>query len=114
MLLIHGDQKRWAEVDDATMKSVLDEYFALDDALTAAGAFVDSAPLAPPGATKTVAPDGAVTDGPFAETSEQLGGYYVIDVADEAAAVGWAKQVPGLRRGLDHVEVRAIVEVERT
>jgi hypothetical protein len=86
MLLIHGDQKRWADVDEPTMRTVIDEYFALDDALAAAGAFVDSAPLAPPAATKTV---------------------------DESAAVDWAKQVPGLRRGLDHVEVRAIVEVER-
>jgi hypothetical protein len=113
MLLIYGDQKRWGDVDEATMATVIEEYFAFDDALDAVGALVDSAPLEPASRTRTVAPGGVVTDGPFAETAELLGGYYLVDVADEATAIEWAAKLPGVVRGMDHVEVRAIVELAR-
>jgi hypothetical protein len=50
-----------------------------------------------------------VTDGPFAETREQLGGYYLIDAQDLDAAIGIAVRIPGARRGT--VEVRPVIEI---
>jgi hypothetical protein len=113
MLLIHGDEKVLADLDDAAMRQHLDEYWAYDDAPAAVGAFVDSASLAGAAEARIVGPGGVVSDGPFAETSEVLGGYYIIDVADEAAAVEWAHKVPGVVRGFGRVEVRAIQDMQR-
>jgi hypothetical protein len=113
MLLIYGEEKALAELDEAQMKEHIDEYWAYDDALEAIGALVDGAPLVPAATATIVSPGGAVTDGPFAETSEVLGGYYLIDVADQAAAVEWAHKVPGVVRGFNRVEVRAIQEIPR-
>jgi len=50
-----------------------------------------------------------VCDGPFAETKEQLGGYYLIDVADENAALSWAAKCPGAGHGI--IEVRPLWEM---
>ena len=63
-------------------------------------------------ATSVRAPDGKpiVTDGPFAETKEQLGGYYVIEAADLDEALGWAAQIPEAQIG--GVEVRPIMDFE--
>ena len=73
------------------------------------GAYVASNRLAPTSAASTVrVRDGeeVVTDGPFAETKEQLGGYYLIDVADLDAALAWAARCPGASHGV--VEVRPV------
>jgi hypothetical protein len=114
MLLIYGDEKALAELDETAMKEHTDEYWDYDEALSAIGALVDSAPLQPVATTTTVSPGGVVTDGPFAETAEVLGGYYLIDVADQATAVEWAHKVPGVVRGFNRVEVRAILEIPRS
>jgi hypothetical protein len=113
MLLIYGDEKALADLDEAAMKEHTDEYWAYDDELAAIGALVDSAPLHPTATATTVAPGGVVTDGPFAETSEVLGGYYLIEVPDQAAAVDWAHKLPGVVRGFNRVEVREIMEMTR-
>ena len=64
-------------------------------ALKAAGVFVDGAGLDPIATAKTVhLDDGMVQDGPFADTHEQLGGYFLIDVPDMATAVTWAARAP--------------------
>jgi hypothetical protein len=50
------------------------------------------------------------TDGPYAETKEQLGGYYVVEAADLDEAIGWAAKIPGAKEGA--IEVRPIMEFE--
>jgi hypothetical protein len=113
MLLIYGDEKAMADLDEAAMKEHIDEYWAYDNELAAIGALIDGAPLHPTATATTVAPGAVVTDGPFAETSEVLGGSYLVDVPDQATAVEWAHKVPGVVRGFNRVEVRAIQEMTR-
>jgi hypothetical protein len=82
---------------------------AYTEAMRQAGAFVANHGLQPTSAATTVrAPGGkaSVLNGPFAETKEQLGGYYLIDVADLDAALTWAKRCPGAAYGA--VEVRPV------
>jgi hypothetical protein len=114
MLLIYGAEDALAGLDDVAMKEHIDEYWAYDDALEAAGALIGGEPLEPSSTARTVAVDGVVTDGPFAETAEVLGGYYLIDVEDEAAAIRWAHRLPGVVRGYNRVEVRAIMPMTRS
>ena len=81
------------------------------NALMEAGCFIDAAALHPAATGKIVRVDGGnpvTTDGPYAETKEQLGGYYVIDCETEEEAVQWAARVPSAVRG-DPVEVRPVV-----
>lgn len=113
MLLIYGPDDAVAHLDEVALKEHIDEYWAYDDALAEVGALIDSAPLHAPATAKTVAPGGVVTDGPFAETAEVLGGYYLIEVADQDAAVAWAHKLPGVARGFNRVEVREIEELTR-
>ena len=63
--------------------------------------------LQPVATARTLAKDGSLHDGPFAETKEQLGGYYLIDVGDMDAAVAWARKIPLLEGG--KVEIRPIM-----
>lgn len=80
--------------------------------LDAAGQFLGASPLQPVAtATSVRIREGRrlVTDGPFAETREQLGGYFLIDVPDLDAALSVAARIPGAKRGV--VEVRPIIEL---
>jgi hypothetical protein len=90
-----GDEGLMAEID-----SVVKE-------ITESGELVDGEGLADPSHTKTVAPvDGvpAITDGPFAEAKEQVGGFYTVDVPTIEDAVEWARKIPMLPG--DKIEVR--------
>lgn len=92
-----------------------DEYTRFTDDIRASGHYVDCNRLQPPGAATTVrVRDGKVstTDGPFAETKEQLGGYYMIDARDLNEAIQVAARIPGARTGC--VEVRPVADDERT
>jgi hypothetical protein len=55
--------------------------------------------------------DALITDGPFAETREQLGGYYLLNVADLDEAIAWAKKCPGARTG--KIELRPVMEFDQ-
>ena len=113
LLTIYGDESRYADVTPEEMQQLVGEYFALDDAARAAGVYVDSNGLYPTEAATTVrVRDGEqfLTDGPFAETKEQLGGYYLLDCADMDEALEWAARIPGARTG--SVEVRAVMDYE--
>ena len=81
--------------------------------LKANGQYVSASPLQPVTTARSVrVREGKrlVTDGPFAETREQLGGYYLIDVDDLDAAIRVAGQIPGARKGT--VEIRPVMELE--
>ncbi len=109
--LIYGNAAKWAAIDPEESGTIMGEYFAYTQALAEAGALVAGDPLHGVDTAKTVSAGGAVTDGPFADLTEHLGGYYIIEVATLDEALGWAAKLPGVDRGLDRVEVREVVDV---
>jgi hypothetical protein len=109
MLLIYGDERAGESASREQMNEIINAYMAYSQALSDAKVVVASNRLRPTSAATTVRiADGRtkVLDGPFAETKEQLGGYYLIDVPDLDAALSWASRCPGARYGT--VEVRPI------
>ena len=110
LLLIYDDEKTWEKMPEAERNSVYAEYGAFTTALQEAGALVGANQLQPIGTATTVSIRGdeqLVTDGPFAETKEQLGGYYLISVETVDEALEWAARIPSARYG--KIEVRPIV-----
>jgi len=108
MLLIYGDERA---LDEPAREKCYAESGQLVRDLDAAGQYVASAPHHPTAmATSVRMRDGRrlVTDGPFAETREQLGGYYLVDAADLDEALAIAARIPGARWGT--VEVRPVIE----
>ena len=109
LLLIYGNEAAMQSATKEAMSRVMGAYLAYGEALKNAGVLLGNNRLRPTGEATTVrAPDGksAVANGPFAETREQLGGYYLIDVPDLDAALGWAARCPGAQFGA--VEVRPV------
>jgi hypothetical protein len=109
MLLIYGDEQA---LDDTEREQCYAESAQLARQLDAAGKFVATAPLhATATATSVRVREGKrlVTDGPFAETREQLGGFFLIDAADLDEAIAVAARIPMARRGT--VEVRPVVQI---
>ena len=109
MLMIHGDEAAVQSAPpDATARMVA-AYTAYTDALRQGGVLVGSNRLRPTSTATTVrVADGRtqVLDGPYAETKEQLAGYYLIDVPDLDAALSWAARCPGASVGA--IEVRPV------
>lgn len=109
MLLIYGAEDAWTEQERADCMA---ESRALCHQLAEQGKFVDASPLHPIAtATSLRVREGQrlVTDGPFAETTEQLGGYYVIDVANLDEALDIASRLPPASKGT--VEIRPLFEL---
>jgi hypothetical protein len=111
LLLIHTDEKSWGALSDAERQKVYGEYRELTMQLRSGGNYLAGAQLQPTTtATSVRVRDGKrlVTDGPFAETREQLGGYFLIEAKNLDEAIGIAAQVPSAKMGT--IEVRPIVE----
>ena len=109
MLLIYEDERA---LDETERELCYGESLQLVQELNTSGRYLAAAPLHPTSAATSVrVRDGKrfVTDGPFAETREQLGGYYLIDAKDLDEAIGIAARIPGARRGT--VEVRPVIEL---
>lgn len=109
MLLIYGDENA---LDETQMQECYQESTELAHELAAAGQFVGASPLHPTTKAASVrVRDGkrVVTDGPFAETREQLGGFFMIEAKDLDEATAIAARIPMARRGT--VEVRPVVEI---
>jgi hypothetical protein len=109
ILLIHHEEA----LDEDERRPLLEESVQLANLLHENGQYLDAAPLHPISATVSVkVRDGKriVTDGPFAETREQIGGYFLIDARDLEEAIDIAGRIPGARIGT--VEVRPVREVE--
>ena len=112
MLLLYADEAGFSRLTPKEQSEGMAAYQAYTTALTQAGALVASNRLRPVSTATTVRASGndfKVMDGPFAESKEELGGFYLIDVPDLDAALKWAKQCPGSRHGV--VEVRPIWEM---
>ncbi len=110
MLQLFIDESRWTKLSDDEAQRDYAAYYAYTEALKEAGVHVGGERLQPV-ATATrvnVAADGKTTvlDGPYADTKEQLGGYYVIDAPDLDAAISWAARCPTASHGM--VEVRPV------
>ncbi|MCU1353266.1 MAG: YciI family protein [Acidimicrobiales bacterium] len=110
MLLIYEDPKALEDVTAEERAEMSSEYMAFSQELVDSGAMRGGNRLQGVDAAKTVG-SASVTDGPFAETTEVLGGYYLIDVADADAAVAWAAKLPGVSRGVGKVEVRPVFDM---
>ena len=109
MLLIYLDEQA---LDDAERERCYRESAQLAHQLDAAGQYVAAAPLEPTAtATSVRVREGkrVVTDGPFAETKEQLGGYFLIDARDLDEAIAIAARIPMASRGT--VEVRPVIHI---
>lgn len=110
MLLIYSDDAQWADMAPEKISEVMGAYFAYTEALAKAGKLKAGDELQPVSTAKTVSIVGgkhSVVDGPFAETKETLGGYYLIEADSMEDALDWAAKCPGARQG--RIEVRPIV-----
>jgi hypothetical protein len=112
MLLCYDDEQAWQHAGKAALGEAMQEAVELTHELDARGQYLVAAPLEASSTATTVrVRDGksTVTDGPFAETREVLGGFYLIDVQDLNEAISVAKRHPGARVG--SVEIRPVMEL---
>jgi hypothetical protein len=113
MLLIYGPDQTDMDPNDPAAAEVMDAYNAFTKEIQDAGAMLAGDALHPSTTATTVrVRDGETltTDGPFAETKEQLGGFYMVEAADLDEAIGWAAKIPGAKQG--SIEVRPLVEFD--
>jgi hypothetical protein len=109
MLMIYGNEAAMHGATKEQFGQMYAAYGAYTEAMKKAGAWVAGDPLQPTATASTVrVADGKskVVNGPYAETKEQLGGYYIIDVPDLDAALSWASRCPGASVGA--LEVRPL------
>jgi hypothetical protein len=113
LLLIAGEESREAEMPPEQTVSQLEAWGRFTHELQAAGKLLGGERLRPSTSATTIRqPNGRtlLSDGPFIESKEQLGGYYLIDAANLDDAVNWASKMPHLPRG-GSVEIRPIWEM---
>jgi hypothetical protein len=112
MLLIYNEEAAWAAMSEEEQGKVFGAYMTYTEEIKSEGKHLAGDPLQPIATATTVrVRDGKTltTDGPFAETKEQLGGYYIVEAADLDEALALAARIPGAHYG--SVEVRPIWEV---
>jgi len=111
LLAIYADEAEWSALGDEGRQAMYQEYATVSEELARRGMMIDGAELQPTTAATTVRiRDGRtlVTDGPFAETKEQLGGYFVVECESLDEAIEAAGKLPTARQG--SIEVRPLVE----
>ena len=109
LLVIFDDPAEWAKVSPAEVERVMATHHQMQADLRAESKFVGCNRLTPSGAATVRVRDGkhVVSDGPFTETKEIMGGYYLIDCASRDEAIAWAKRLP-LAEKRSCVEVRQL------
>ena len=113
LITIYGDESGWDDATPEQASEMMAAYGALGEAMKEAGVILGGEGLQPSSTATTVrVRDGETitTDGPFAETREQLGGYYLLDCKDLDDAISWAAKIPGAQNG--SVEVRPVMDYE--
>src|SRR5438093_925452 len=114
LCLVYQNEKAWQQMSQADMEKGMAEYNAFTEAIKKAGNYVGGEALQPTNtATSVRVRNGKVstTDGPYVETKEQLGGYYLIKAKDLNDAVQVASRIPGAKHGT--IEVRPIMEFDQ-
>ena len=109
LLMLYVNENGWTNLTKAQQEEGVAAYSAYTQALKKAGALVGADRLKPSSSATTVRISNGksqVLDGPYADSKEQLGGYYLIDVADLDAALSWAARCPTANHGV--VEVRPV------
>jgi len=113
LLLIYDREQNWVKMSEAEQGAMYGEYMKLTQDIKDSGHYISSGQLHPVGSATSVRVrnnEQLITDGPFAETHEQLGGYYLIEAKDLDEATSIAARIPSARLGT--IEVRP--QVERT
>ena len=114
MLLIYNDEKAFGKMTEQERGALFQQYGQFTEGIRKSGAFVAGAPLQPSSTATTVrAKNGknVSTDGPFAETKEQLGGYYLVEAKNLDEALAIAGRIPSVGVG-GVIEVRPIMDME--
>ena len=113
MFLIYSREIEMAGISAADMDELKAAHWAVMDETRARGIFEGAEPLHPTATATTVRMEGGkplVLDGPFAETKEQLAGYYILDCKDLDEAIGWAAKIPTACKGGEGcIEIRPIM-----
>lgn len=110
LCLIYDDETRWGRMSKEESGKEYGEYYTFTEDVKASGHYLGGNPLQPTATATTVRVRNgsiATTDGPFAETKEQLGGYYLIEARDLNDAIQVAARIPAVRNG--SIEVRPIM-----
>ena len=111
LCLIYENEKAWETIPPAESEAIMNEYFQFTDEIRKNGKYVAGEALQPTASSTTVrVRHGKVstTDGPFAETKEQLGGFYLIEATDLNDAIQVASRIPSARFG--SIEIRPVVD----
>ena len=111
LCLIYENEKAWESKPQSELEAIMGEYFAFTEGIRSNGKLVAGEALQPTQTATTVkVRNGKVstTDGPYAETKEQLGGFYLIDAKDLNYAIQVASKIPGARDGA--IEVRPVID----
>jgi hypothetical protein len=111
LCLIYENEKAWETVPPAESEAIMNEYFQFTDDIRKKGKYIAGEALQPTASSTTVrVRNGKVstTDGPFAETKEQLGGFYLIEAIDLNDAIQVASRIPSARFG--SIEIRPVVD----
>ncbi len=115
MLLIYSTERAEAQMPPEEMQAIMEGHRAVMEGTTKAGILRGAEPLHPTSTATTVRIENGkpvTTDGPFAETKEQLGGYYILDCKDLDEAISWAAKIPtGCKGGTGCVEIRPIMDI---
>lgn len=112
LLLINTNEAAEAARSDEENEAIYGAYYAFTNELRESGGFLGGEALQPTSTATTVRVRNGqtlTTDGPYAETKEQLGGYYLIEAADLDEAISWAAKIPGAKEGA--IEVRPVMEL---
>jgi hypothetical protein len=112
ILLVHHDEQVLGNLSESELQQMRKESVQLANRINSNGQYLDASPLHPVStATSVRVRDGKrlVTDGPFAETREQLGGYYLVDARDLDEAIRIAERIPPAQFGT--VEIRPVMEI---
>jgi hypothetical protein len=110
LLMIYGEEGRWNKLDPKEREAVLQEFMSFTKGIAESGHYRGGNELHPTSRAKTVrlrSGKRTITDGPFAETKEALGGYFLIEAKDLDEAIGIAAKIPSARWG--SIEVRPII-----
>ena len=111
LCLIYDDETVWESMPQAESEALMGEYFGFTEGIRASGQYIAGEALQPVATATTVRIRNgklSTTDGPFAETKEQLGGFYLIEARDLNEAIQVAAKIPSVRIG--SIEIRPVVD----